>query len=107
MLLGKRPRKKSAKAADAYKSPDKLKKESKCIVVSQVYIYILVLVIIVNTVWCTVETHTHKEYCVNSKHLETEVGNPVGVKDLFFENKVIWKSKGLPYEVTILETHCN
>ena len=60
-------------------------------------------------VWCTVELETRNgqknEYTVSSKVLETECGKPVMQSDLYFENTVIWKSRGKPYQVVILETH--
>ncbi len=40
-----------------------------------------------------------------SKFIETELGDPVGPNDLYLDNKVIWTHKGVPYQVTILETH--
>ena len=46
-----------------------------------------------------------KEHCVSSKHLETEIGDSVTDKDLYFENTVIWKHAGKPYEATILDVH--
>ena len=48
---------------------------------------------------------TTKEDLVCSKYLETENGEPVTLKDLFFESKVIWIHKNVPYEAVILETH--
>ena len=42
---------------------------------------------------------------VSSRYLETEDGEPVGLNDLHFENKVIWRCKGVPYEVIILHTN--
>ena len=64
---------------------------------------------IIFIVWCTIEATSNngkmKEYCVNSKYLETETGDPVGMKDLFFENTILWKCKGVPYKATVLETH--
>ena len=59
-------------------------------------------------VWCTVELTTKKgtkEYTTSSKTLQTEDGNPVAESDLTFGNTVIWLSKGIPYETTILGLH--
>ena len=60
-------------------------------------------------VWCTVKEErqdgTMTERCVNARFLETELGDPVGPNDLYFGNNVIWRFKGKPYEVSILETH--
>ena len=47
--------------------------------------------------------YNKKTYIVSSKHLETEAGDPASASDLFLENKIIWKSKGKPYEVTIVD----
>ena len=55
-------------------------------------------------VWCTVEL-VNSEHLVSSKFLETESGELVGIRDLYFENTIIWVCKGRPYEATILETH--
>lgn len=60
--------------------------------------YVLFLFIVV---WCTVQIAEGKEYSVKSDYLETELGDPVSDKDLFFGNSVIWKEKGKPYEVKI------
>ena len=48
---------------------------------------------------------TKKVHLVHSKFLETELGESVGVNDLFCENLVIWRCKGIPHEVTVLDTH--
>ena len=59
--------------------------------------------------WCTVELVKSDgkkiEYTVNSKYLETESGQPVSEEHLHINSKVVWKSKGKPFEVTILDTH--
>ena len=52
-----------------------------------------------------IDANGRKEYVVASRFLETELGEKVCEKDLYFLNKVIWKSKGIPYEATILEVH--
>lgn len=60
------------------------------------------------TVWCTVEitksNGTKQENVVSSRFLETEYGEKVTSKDLFFGNLLIWRAKGKPYQV-VLETH--
>ena len=45
------------------------------------------------------------EYCVHSRFLETESGDKASKRDLFSGNILIWKAKGKPFEVEILETH--
>ena len=60
-------------------------------------------------VWCTIELirsdGRRKEYPVNSRYLETETGEKLCQQDLYFGSKVIWKAKGKPFSVTIMETH--
>lgn len=69
----------------------------------------LVNIVIVLLVWCTIKLESpvgsNREYSVHSRFLQTETGEKVTEKDLFFGNSVIWMSKGKPYEVTVLETH--
>lgn len=60
-------------------------------------------------VWCTVELKridgSTKEYPVRANKLETETGEKVTQKDLYHGSNVIWKARGKPYEVCVLETH--
>ena len=59
--------------------------------------------------WCTVQLTkndgTTKEYGVRSSYLETENGEKVTLKDLFYGSNVIWKARGRPYSVVVMETH--
>ena len=61
------------------------------------------------TVWCTVQLTkndgTTNEYDVRSSYLETENGEKVTLKDLFYGSNVIWKARGRPYAVVVMETH--
>ena len=61
-------------------------------------------------VWCTVELvktdgSIKMEYVVKSSYLETEWGEKVSDRDLFDGNHLIWKCKGVCYEVSICGTH--
>lgn len=56
-------------------------------------------------VWCIIE-HVNDsgppgEHVVSSKHLELESGDPLAKKDLYVDNKVLWRWKGKVYEVAI------
>lgn len=46
-----------------------------------------------------------KDYQVKSNYLETELGEKVTERDLFYGNHLIWKCKGACYEVSICGTH--
>ena len=55
-------------------------------------------------VWCILELkNSSKKYKVSSKRLETEEGDPVTERDLYYDNKVIWVCQGQPYEATIFD----
>lgn len=60
-------------------------------------------------VWCTISLKksdgTIEERVVRSKFLETECGKKVNHKDLYIGNILIWKAKGVPFEVQLLQTH--
>ena len=58
-------------------------------------------------VWCTVRLcdGSENEYSVSSCFLKMESGEKVSMKDLIFGNKIIWMTKGKPFEVEVLEMH--
>lgn len=78
---------------------------NNCVYAQLISIVLSIIII----VWCTIELikidGRRKEYLVNSRFLETETGEKLCEKDLVFGKKLIWKSKGVPYEVTMMERH--
>ena len=53
--------------------------------------------------WCVLELENKKQYKVHCKYLEDELGDPLNAEDLQIGKAVIWKSKGTPYQGSIVE----
>lgn len=58
--------------------------------------------------WCTIlSTEDNKKHVVQTKNLETEVSDIVTEADLKKGGELVWRHKGIPYTVEVLNIHGN